>query len=142
MGGEQEQIPQRELQAEPVKADAQLHPAPLQGLDNSQLGTAGFADPNKVTDLEGGMGGHAEAEGGSAFWINERQQGHDAGSLDRIGEVSLLFGGEARQPAGQDLAALGYELLEQIDILVVDRVAGLDRRKTLFEKGTGHLEKR
>jgi hypothetical protein len=92
VGGEQEQIPQRELQAAPVKADPQLRPVPLQGLDNSQLGTAGFANPNKVTDLEGGMGGHAEVEGGSAFWIHERQQGHDAGALDRIGEVALLLG--------------------------------------------------
>jgi hypothetical protein len=38
------------------------------------------------------MGGHAEAEGGSAFWIHKRQQGHDAGALDRIGEVALLLG--------------------------------------------------
>ena len=64
---------------------------------------------------------------GSALRINEGQKGHDASTLHGIGQITLLLGGEASQTAGQDFAALGDELLEQIDIFVVDRFTGLDR---------------
>jgi hypothetical protein len=64
--------------------------------------------------------------GNSAFWIHKRQQGDNPGPFDGVGEIALLLGGETRETTGQDLAALGDELLEQIDILVVDRITRLD----------------
>ena len=63
----------------------------------------------------------------SALGIHEGQQRHDAGTLDGIGEIPLLLGGEAGKTTGEDLAALGDEFLKQIDVLVVDRVTGFDR---------------
>jgi hypothetical protein len=73
----------------------------------------------------------------SAFGIHKRQQGHNAGTLNRVGQVTLLLGCQASEPAGKDLAALGDELLEQIDIFVVDRIARLDWRQALLEKRAG-----
>src|SRR3954454_23787471 len=54
------------------------------------------------------------------------QQRHLAGVLDRLGDLSLLLGGYAGDPAGPDLAAVGDELAEQVRVLVVD-VADLGR---------------
>ena len=63
----------------------------------------------------------------SAFGINEGEKGDNPGTLDRIGEVTLLLGSEAGHPTGKDLAALGDELFEEINIFVIDRITRLDR---------------
>ena len=76
----------------------------------------------------------------SAFGINEGEKGNNAGPLHGIGEVALLLGSQAGHATGKDLAALSDEFFKKINVLVVDRIAGLDRGKTLFEKGAGHAE--
>ncbi len=43
-----------------------------------------------------------------------------AGALDRLGQLALLLGGDRGDAAGDDLAALGDEALEQADVLIVD----------------------
>src|SRR5262245_4890706 len=48
------------------------------------------------------------------------QQPQEAGALDRLGELTLLLGGDRRNAARHDLAALGNEALQQPDVLVVD----------------------
>src|SRR5213080_1404764 len=50
------------------------------------------------------------------------QQSHLAGVLDRLGDLALLLRGDAGDPAGADLAAVGDELAEQVRVLVVDVV--------------------
>jgi hypothetical protein len=61
------------------------------------------------------------------FFIDKRQQCQDPGTFDRQSEVTLLLGGQARDPARQNLATLSDKFAEQIDIFVVDRVARFDR---------------
>ena len=77
----------------------------------------------------------------SAFGIDEGEKGDNPGPLHRIGEVALLLGSQARHATGKDLAALGDEFFKEINVLVVDRIARLDRGKTLFEEGAGHAER-
>jgi hypothetical protein len=74
----------------------------------------------------------------STLWIHEGQERHDTGTLHGVREVALLLGGETGEAAGQDLAALGDEFLEQINILVINWITRLDRGKTLLEEGAGH----
>jgi hypothetical protein len=50
------------------------------------------------------------------------QQRHLAGVLDRHGDVGLLLGVVAGDPAGADLGPVGHEPAEQVDVLVVDVV--------------------
>jgi hypothetical protein len=76
--------------------------------------------------------------GGSTFGVHERQKGNDACTLDGVGEIALLLGGQTGKATGKDLAAFSDELLEKIHIFVIDGITGLDRRKTLLEKGAGH----
>jgi hypothetical protein len=76
----------------------------------------------------------------SAFWIDEGEKGNNPGALHRIGEITLLLGSQARHATGKDLAALGDEFFKEINVLVVDRIARLDRGKTLFEEGAGHAK--
>ena len=64
---------------------------------------------------------------GSALWIDKRQHCHNASSLHSVGEVTLLLGSQACESTGQDLATLGYEFLEQINILVINGITRLDR---------------
>jgi hypothetical protein len=52
----------------------------------------------------------------------ERQQGDIPGLLDGASEAALVGGTDTRQPAGNDLAALGYEALQQTDIAIRDGV--------------------
>src|SRR5690242_11674735 len=52
----------------------------------------------------------------------ERQQGDVARALDRRGKLPLVRGAHAGQPAGNDLAAFGHELLQQAHVFVVDVV--------------------
>src|ERR1041385_5639101 len=42
------------------------------------------------------------------------------GALDRLGEFALLLGGNRGDAAGDDLAALGHEALQQTNVLIVD----------------------
>src|SRR4051812_2687620 len=48
------------------------------------------------------------------------QQAQMAGALDRLGELALLLGRDGGDSAGDDLAALRDEALEQPDVLVID----------------------
>src|SRR5438270_12207608 len=48
------------------------------------------------------------------------QQGQFAGRLDGHGHIALVLGTVARDPAGPDLAAVGHEAPQQVDVLVVD----------------------
>jgi hypothetical protein len=52
----------------------------------------------------------------------EGQQGDVTGLLDGAGEAALVRGADASQPPGHDLAALGYELLQETDVPVGDGV--------------------
>src|SRR5215213_899266 len=50
------------------------------------------------------------------------EQGHLPGVLDGGGDVALVLGAVAGDPAGADLAPVAHELAQQVDILVVDVV--------------------
>jgi len=52
----------------------------------------------------------------------EGQQSDVAGLLDGAGEAALVRGADAGQAPGHDLAALGYELLEETYVPVGDGV--------------------
>ena len=77
-------------------------------------------------------------EAGSTLGIDEGQQSNNSSTLHRIGEIALLFCRQTGQTTGKNLAAFSDELLQQIHILVIDGIAGLDRGKTLLEEGAGH----
>src|SRR5919106_1059387 len=49
-----------------------------------------------------------------------RQQPQLACALDRLRQIALLLGGHRGDPPRHDLAALGHEALQQLDVLVVD----------------------
>jgi hypothetical protein len=102
------------------------------------LGSTGVVDTDEISALEAGRLAHAEEFPGSALWIHEGQESHDTGPLHGIGEVALLLGGETGEAAGKDLAALGDEFLEEINILVINWITRLDRGETLLEEGAGH----
>jgi len=76
----------------------------------------------------------------SAFGIDEGEKGDNPGPFHGIGEVTLLLGSETSHATGQDLAALGDEFFKEINVLVVDWIARLDRGKTLFKEGAGHAK--
>src|SRR5262245_38455712 len=59
------------------------------------------------------------------------QEGEEARPLDRLGQQPLLLGGNGGDAAGDDLAALGQEALEQLHVLVVDL------RRLIAGEGTG-----
>src|SRR5919106_1291201 len=73
------------------------------------------------------MSGAPSGAGASAH--EERQQRQDTRALHRPGERPLLLGGHCGDPARHDLAALGDEPLQQLDVLVVDlrRILGGER---------------
>src|SRR6266849_6482203 len=48
------------------------------------------------------------------------QEGEEARALDRLGQLALLLGRDRGDAARHDLAALGDEALQQLDVLVVD----------------------
>src|ERR1700726_879736 len=48
------------------------------------------------------------------------QEGEEARTLDRLGELALLLGRDGGDAARHDLAAFGNEALQQLDVLVVD----------------------
>src|SRR6185312_17373838 len=49
-----------------------------------------------------------------------RQQGNFARVLDGLGDLALLLDGDAGHATGTDLSAVGDELAQQCDVLVVD----------------------
>ena len=104
-----------------IKTNPEPHFAALDGFDDGELRGAGVLQTDEVAAVEDRTGQ------GSALGVHEGKKSHDASTLHGIGQITLLLGGEASQTAGQDFAALGDELLEQIDIFVVDRFTGLDR---------------
>src|SRR4029453_12300628 len=55
------------------------------------------------------------------------KQADVAGALDGTRELTLLLGGNRRDAAGDDLAALRDEALEQGDVLIIDARGILDR---------------
>src|SRR5918992_5400507 len=60
--------------------------------------------------------------GTSSLSNRVREQGHLPGVLDGGGDVALVLGAVAGDPAGADLAPVAHELAQQVDILVVDVV--------------------
>src|SRR5512132_136434 len=50
------------------------------------------------------------------------EQGHLPGVLDGGGDVALVLGAVAGDPAGADLAPVAHELAQQVDVLIVDVV--------------------
>src|SRR3546814_5841100 len=48
------------------------------------------------------------------------KQADVACALDGLGQFTLLLCGDRSDTAGDDLAALGYETLQQSDVLVID----------------------
>ena len=63
----------------------------------------------------------------SALWFDYREHCDYSCSFHSVGEVTLLLGSQACESTGQDLATLGYEFLEQINILVINGITRLDR---------------
>ena len=57
---------------------------------------------------------------GSSLLNDVRKQPDMTGALDRLGEFALLLGRNGGDAAGDDLAPLGHEALQQTDILIVD----------------------
>src|SRR5262249_1829834 len=47
---------------------------------------------------------------------------HRARTLDRVGELTLVSRAAARDPARNDLAALGHEAAQAPDVFVVDEI--------------------
>ena len=104
------------------EAHTQTAFAALLGQNNGELRCFQIADPDEITGSDGG--GCQK----SALGIHERKKRDDASTLHGVGEITLLFGGQPCQSTGKDLSALSDELLEEIDVFVVDGIAGLDRR--------------
>ena len=104
-----------------IKTHPEPHFAALDGFDDCKLRGAGVLQTDEVAAVED------RTAQGSALGVYEGKKSHDASTLHCISQITLLLGGEASQTAGQDFAALGNELLEQIDVFVVDRFTGLDR---------------
>jgi len=116
------------------ETDTQTTLAALLGKHNRELRGFQVADPNEITRFD--IGGRQK----SALWIHKGQERHDASTLHSVGEVTLLFGCKTCQAAGKNLPAFRDEFLEEIHILVIDGITGLDRRKTLLEEGAGHCD--
>src|SRR5689334_18243068 len=49
-----------------------------------------------------------------------RQQRHEAGALDGVGQNALLLVADRGDAGRYDLAALGNEALQELDVLVID----------------------
>src|SRR4029450_10048376 len=63
------------------------------------------------------------------------EQGHLPGVLDGGGDVALMLGAVAGDPAGADLAPVAHELAQQVDVLVVDVVLLLGAELTELALG-------
>lgn len=66
--------------------------------------------------------------GDLGFFVDERQQGQDAGALDGHSQIALLLGRQTGYTTGQDFAALGDEATQQVNVFVVDRLFGFEGR--------------
>src|ERR1700761_3377089 len=67
------------------------------------------------------------------------QQADEARALDGLGQFALLLGGHRRDAGRHDLAALGNEALQQLDVLIVDLRRALARERAglaAAEEGT------
>ena len=66
------------------------------------------------------------------------QQRHLPGEADRLGDLALLLGGVAGDPAGPDLGPLRHEPPQQVDVLVVDPLdlLGVEDRDLLLLRPT------
>src|SRR5690349_7617090 len=70
-----------------------------------------------------------------------RQQADLPAALDRLGELALLLGADGGDAAGNDLATLGDESLEQADVLIIDLGGVLPGERAglaAAEKRAGH----
>tara|TARA_B100000085_G_scaffold33161_1_gene27309 strand:+ start:4911 stop:5357 length:447 start_codon:yes stop_codon:yes gene_type:complete len=114
------------------ETDTQAPFAPLNSKHNSELRRSWVADADQISRFA------INDRQKSTLGVHKRQKGHNASSLDSVGQITLLFGGEACKTTGQNFASLSDEFLQQIHILVVDGIARFDRRKALLEKGAGH----
>src|SRR6185369_12011769 len=66
-------------------------------------------------------GGRTSALTGARGSVGDvREESQVARALDRHGELPLVEGGGAADPARQDLRALGHETGEELDVLEVD----------------------
>src|SRR5258708_8947020 len=68
----------------------------------------------------------------AALFQRVGQEGEEARTLDRLGKLALLLGRNRGNPARHDLAALGDEALQQLDILVVDLRRARSRERAGF----------
>ena len=114
------------------KTNTQSTFAALNSKHNGKLGCLWVVDADQITRFA------INSSQESTLRIHKGQQSNDSSPLHSIGEVPLLFSGEASETTRQNFAALSDEFLEQIHILVIDGIARLDRRKALLEKGAGH----
>src|SRR5579872_1306143 len=67
------------------------------------------------------------------------QQRHEAGALDGVGQDALLLVADGGDTGRHDLAALGNEALQQLDVLIVDLgrvIAGEGAGLLAAEEGT------
>ena len=114
------------------KTNAQTTLAALNRENNSELRRFQVADPDEVTGF--GVSGRQK----SALWIHKWQERHDASTLHSVREVTLLFCRQASEATRKNFAALSDEFLQQIGVLVINRITGLDRRQPLFKEGGRH----
>ena len=114
------------------KTNTQSTFAALNSKHNGKLGCLWVVDADQITRFA------INSSQESTLRIHKGQQSNDSSPLHSIGEVPLLFSGEASETTRQNFAALSDEFLEQIHILVVDGIARLDRRKALLKEGTRH----
>ena len=61
------------------------------------------------------------------------QQRHEAGALDGVGQDALLLVADCGDAGRHDLAALGNEALQELDVLIVDL------RRVIAGEGAGLL---
>src|SRR6201987_3645965 len=78
------------------------------------------------------------ANSGSALTNDVRQKTQETRALDGAGEFTLFLGGDCRDAARHDLAALGHVTHQQLGILVVD----LRRVRARERAGLAATEKR
>src|SRR3982750_2569590 len=71
----------------------------------------------------------------SARRAGVRQQGHLPRVLDGLGDLTLLLHGDAGDTPGTDLPAVGDELAQDVDVLVVDLLDARGLQRVLLLLG-------
>src|SRR3954467_4480594 len=71
----------------------------------------------------------------SAGRAGVRQQGHLPRVLDGLGDLALLLHGDAGDTPGTDLPAVGDELAQDVDVLVVDLLDARGLQRVLLLLG-------